>query len=72
MPNLTISLPNELHRFVKDHREIKWSEIVRRSIEEYSKRILAFERTVGKKTRRELDVEVEELLKKARKSIKID
>ena len=67
MPNLTLSIPRELHSFVKEHREVNWSEIVRRSIEEYSKRIMAFEKAVKKKMKEEIDVE--KLLKKATEKI---
>ncbi len=31
MPNITLSLPSELHKFVKRHNEINWSEIARRA-----------------------------------------
>ncbi|MGQ0798358.1 MAG: hypothetical protein ACT4OI_10935 [Methanobacteriota archaeon] len=30
MPNLTLSVPDDLHRKMKRHPEVKWSEIVRR------------------------------------------
>ena len=32
MPNITLSIPEELHNFVKKHSEIKWSEIARRAM----------------------------------------
>jgi len=45
MPNITLSLPSELHKFVKKHNEINWSEIARRAIstdiEELDKKIKA-------------------------------
>ena len=33
MPNITLSLPQEIHKIVKKHNEIRWSEVVRQSIE---------------------------------------
>src|SRR6266508_100520 len=30
MPNITLTVPPELHRKMKAHPEIKWSEVVRR------------------------------------------
>ncbi len=39
MPNITLSLPEDLYRVVKEHREIRWSEIARRAIEEYAKKL---------------------------------
>jgi len=30
MPNLTLTVPEDLHRRMKRHPEVKWSEVVRR------------------------------------------
>lgn len=32
MPNITLTVPPDLHRKMKAHPEIKWSEVVRRII----------------------------------------
>ena len=32
MPNLTLSIPEQLHTKMKKHSEIRWSEVVRKSI----------------------------------------
>lgn len=29
MPNITLSVPEELHEKMKEHTEIRWSEVVR-------------------------------------------
>ena len=34
VPNITLTVPPELHRKMKAHPEIKWSEVVRRIIAE--------------------------------------
>ena len=34
MPNVTLSIPEDLHTKMKDHSEIRWSEVVRKSISE--------------------------------------
>ncbi|MDK2464531.1 MAG: hypothetical protein QI223_07155 [Candidatus Korarchaeota archaeon] len=39
MPNLTVSLPEDLRRRMRAHPEIRWSEVVRRAIEEYLDRL---------------------------------
>jgi cation transport regulator ChaB len=39
MPNITLTLPEEVYQFVKSHREIRWSEIARRAIEQYKKKL---------------------------------
>ena len=32
MPNVTLTLPEELHKKMKKHSEIRWSEVVRKTI----------------------------------------
>ena len=32
MPNLTLAIPEDLHRKMKGHSEIRWSEVVRKTI----------------------------------------
>jgi len=39
MPNMTLSLPEDVYKIVKNHKEVRWSEIARRAIEEYAKKI---------------------------------
>ena len=34
MPNMTLSIPEDLHKRMKSFKDIKWSEVARRSIEE--------------------------------------
>jgi len=35
MTNITLSLPDEVHLKMKMHKEIRWSEVVRRAITDY-------------------------------------
>lgn len=37
--NITVRVPRRLAEEMRRHREINWSEVVRRSIEEYLKRL---------------------------------
>ena len=39
MPNITLSLPDKIYKIVKAHNEVRWSEIARRAIEDYAKKI---------------------------------
>ncbi|WP_048053085.1 hypothetical protein [Pyrococcus horikoshii] len=39
MPNMTISVPDDLYEIMKKHREIKWSEIARRAMWEYARKL---------------------------------
>lgn len=32
MPNITLSIPEDLHKKMKDHKSIRWSEVVREAI----------------------------------------
>ncbi|MFH1916298.1 MAG: hypothetical protein ABIJ21_03465 [Nanoarchaeota archaeon] len=34
MPNVTLAIPEDLHSKMKNHSEIRWSEVVRKSISE--------------------------------------
>ncbi|HEX9341814.1 MAG TPA: hypothetical protein VF992_11695 [Thermoplasmata archaeon] len=34
MPNITLTVPSDLHRKMKAHPEIRWSEVVRRLLAE--------------------------------------
>jgi hypothetical protein len=39
MPNMTLSLPEDVYRIVKVHKEIRWSEVARKAIEDYAKKL---------------------------------
>ena len=65
MPNITLSIPEELHRFVKQHNEIRWSEIARRAIMQEAGRIIEVEKIVKKSKLKESDVdEIDHMIKK--------
>lgn len=39
MPNITLSIPEEIYEKMKRHPEVKWSEIARRAILEYLRKL---------------------------------
>jgi len=39
MPNITLSIPEDIYRKMKKYREIKWSEVVRKAIVDYLKKL---------------------------------
>ena len=39
VPNMTLALPEDIYHIVKEHNEIRWSEIARRAIANYAKRL---------------------------------
>ncbi|WP_010478591.1 hypothetical protein [Thermococcus zilligii] len=43
MPNITLSVPPELYKKMKEHPEIRWSEVARRAIVEYLAKVEAEE-----------------------------
>ena len=63
MPNITLAVPDEIHRAMKRHREIRWSEIAKRAIAVEVSRLAAIERITSKskltmKDIMELDVKI--------------
>ena len=39
MPNITLSLPDDIHKKMKKYSEIKWSEVVRKAIVDYIRKL---------------------------------
>jgi len=65
MPNMTLSIPNELHKFVKKHNEIKWSEIARRAMWEQARKLQLMDKLVKNSKLTEKDVnELDHKIKK--------
>jgi len=48
MVNITLSIPDELHKVVKQHPEIKWSEVARQAMLEYAQKIKMMDEITGK------------------------
>ena len=61
MPNITLSIPEELMEKMKNFREIKWSEVARRAIEQ---RIRDFEEIEQIASKSKLTLKDAELLGK--------
>ncbi len=56
MPNITLSLPEDIYRIVKEHREIRWSEVARRAIEDYAKKLALLDALTEKSELTEEDI----------------
>ena len=57
MPNITLSIPEELHKVVKEHSEIKWSEVARRAMWMQANKLKLMD-TIAKKSKlTEKDIE---------------
>ena len=48
MPNVTFSVPDELHREMRAHPEIKWAEVARSAIRIQLRRLDAYDRLLSK------------------------
>ncbi|MEM3873927.1 MAG: ribbon-helix-helix domain-containing protein [Candidatus Bathyarchaeia archaeon] len=46
MVNITVSIPEELYRKMKKYSEVRWSEVVRKALADYIRRLEAAERGV--------------------------
>ena len=57
MPNMTLSIPEELMKKMKMFREIKWSEVARRSIEERINDLEVMDKIASKSKLTKEDVE---------------
>lgn len=53
MPDITLSIPEEVYKKMREHKGVKWTEVVRKAIVDYVERL-----EVGK-----LEVTTEDLLK---------
>lgn len=48
MVNMTLAVPEELHEIMRQHTEIKWSEIARKAMWEHAKKLELMEKLVAK------------------------
>ena len=64
MVNVTFAVPEELHEIMRRHPEIKWSEIARKAMWEYARKLELMERVVSESRLSEKDVlELDEKVK---------
>lgn len=61
MPNITLSLPADLHRKMKRHPEVRWSEVVRRILADKIQDFEVMERIAAKGKRELTPEEIDEL-----------
>lgn len=57
MVNLTLSVPEEVYKKMKQHTELKWSDLARQAFEKKLKEIELVERLLGKSELTEEDAE---------------
>ena len=56
MPNVTLAVPEELHKIMRSHPEIKWNEIARHAMKEYAMRLEVLDDITSKSRFTERDV----------------
>lgn len=56
MPNITLSIPKDLHKIVKKHSEIKWSEVARRAMWFQAKKLELMDKISSKSKLTEKDI----------------
>ncbi len=67
MANITLSIPDKLHKRIKKHSEIRWSEVARNAMMEYVEKLELLDELTGES---ELtDKDAIELSKKIKRSI---
>ncbi len=57
MVNVTLAVPEDLHKIMKNHPEIKWSEVARQAMWEYARRLELLESIARKSHMTEKDAE---------------
>lgn len=67
MPNLTLAIPEDLHAKMKEHSEIRWSEVVRKSISEKIHTLEIIDRLASKSKLSKKDVD--EIARKVNKEV---
>ena len=58
LPNITLSIPEDLHEKMKKHSEIRWSEVVRKSISEKIDDLEVMDRLTRRSRLTQADVDV--------------
>jgi len=53
--NVTLAVPEELHRIMKRHPEIKWSEVARQAMWEYARKLELLDRMANRSKLSEKD-----------------
>ena len=55
MPNMTLALPEDLHREMRKHRDVRWAEVVRRALAREVDRLHIYDRLLAKSQLTEAD-----------------
>ena len=64
MTNITFSVDDDIHKKMKEHPEIKWTEILRQSIANYLKKVEEIDVLSINDFRKRLDPEIQKKIEK--------
>ena len=53
---MTLSIPEDLHQLIKEHNEVRWSEIARRAMWDYAKKLELLDKLTENSELTEVDV----------------
>jgi hypothetical protein len=66
LPTMTLSVPQDLYTIIKKHNQIKWSEIARRAMWDYAKKMELLDQLTADSKLTEKDVmKLDKIIKKA-------
>ena len=57
MPNITLSIPEDLHEKMKHHSEIRWSQVVRKTLAEKIELLETLDRIAKKSKLKKEDID---------------
>jgi len=57
MTNMTLAIPEDLHKLIKKHKEIKWSEVARQALWRQARKLELMDKLLAKSELTEVDVE---------------
>ena len=57
MPNITLAISDELHKKLRTHNEIRWSEVIRKILEKRLEDLETFDKVASKSKFTEKDLE---------------
>ncbi|MCI4352369.1 MAG: hypothetical protein L3K14_03155 [Thermoplasmata archaeon] len=55
MPNMTFAVPDDLHREIRRHKDVRWSEIARKALAREVNRLHIYDRLLSKSQLTEAD-----------------
>lgn len=57
MTNMTLAVPDDLHKIMERHKEIKWSEVARQAMWEKARKVQLMDKLLAKSELTEEDAE---------------